>query len=165
MRRNAVATAAGVLMLTVCWGLSPAQAIGDAEDRSPKMVGAGWIGMGNPNDKVHVQVHLPCPADDAPGGERAGLLIHQGASRFTLTALEAASCSNNLHEGSGIGACNGVGGFVIDWRLADGALGGPHVRPDMASVEVRGPGADCALAVAGPLDAGNLRMVAAPAAR
>lgn len=165
MRRNAAVVAAGLAMLSLFWGFSPAQAIGDVENRGPKMVGAGWIGVGTPDDKVHVQVHLPCLAADPRGGDGAGLFVHQGASRFTLAAVEAASCTNNLHEGSGTGTCNGVGGFVINWRLVDGAVGGPHVRPDMASVEIRGPSASCSLAVTDRVEAGNLRMVAAPTAR
>ncbi len=161
MSRNAAVVAVGLAMLGLFGGFSPAQAIGDAENRGPKMVRAGWIGVGDPDDRVHVQVHLACLAADPSGGERAGLFVHQGASRFTLTAVEAASCSNNLHEGSGTGTCNGVGGFVIDWRLVDGALGGPHVRPDMAGVEIAGPSGECSLAVTGSVDAGNLRMVTA----
>jgi len=49
-------------------------------------------------------------------------------------------------------------------RLADGALGGPDTRPDMASVEISGPHVRCSLAVADALSAGNLKMVAAPSA-
>jgi hypothetical protein len=130
------------------------------------MAGAGWVGIGNPDTKVHLKVSLPCPAlevglnpqPEPPGREAAELELRWGAGSFHLDALEAASCSNNLHQGRGAGSCNGESGFIINWRISDGALGGPDTRPDSVVVEIDGGGRACALALAGPLGGGNVRM-------
>ncbi len=134
------------------------------------MTGAGWVGIGNPDIKVHFKVHfkvrLPCPAPEVrlnpqpepPGREAAVLELRSAAGIFHLSALEAASCSNNLHQGRGVGSCNGDGGFIVNWRITDGALGGPDTRPDSVVVEIDGDGRACALALAGSLGGGNVRM-------
>jgi hypothetical protein len=132
----------------------------------PRMAGAGWVGIGNPEIKVHFKVSLACPTPEvelkphpeAPGREGAILELRSAAGAFLLDALEAASCSNNLHQGRGVGSCNGEGGFIIDWRITDGALGGPDTRPDAVVVDIDGDGRACALALAGPLGGGNVRM-------
>ena len=126
--------------------------------------------IGNPDTRVHLKVSLPCPGTeqgfnpqlDPPGREAAILDLRGGGSSFHLTAVEAASCSNNLHQGRGVGSCNGEGGFIINWRITDGALGGPDTRPDSVVVEIDGDGRTCPLAVAGPLGGGNLKMTAPP---
>ena len=133
---------------------------------APGLTGAGWVGIGNPDIKVHFKVRLPCPAPEVglnpqpepPGREGAVLELRSAAGSFQLSALEAASCSNNLHQGRGVGSCNGDGGFIINWRITDGALGGPDTRPDSVMVEIDGDGRACALALDGPLGGGNVRM-------
>ena len=133
---------------------------------APRMTGAGWVGIGNPDTKVHFKVRLACPAPEVglnpqpepPGREAAVLELRSSAGSFQLSALEAASCSNNLHQGRGVGSCNGEGGFVINWRITDGALGGPDTRPDSVVVEIDGGGRACALALGGPLGGGNVSM-------
>lgn len=159
MRRIAGASVVALAVLAGLAGSLPARAATTAT-----MVGGGWIGVGNPDIKVHVQVHLPCPGADVGFDPQPGapgrLDVRQGASRFTLEAVEAASCSNNLHQGSGTGSCDGVRGFIIDWHLADGALGGPDTREDRVALEIRGPGEACSLTFAGPLGRGNLKLQA-----
>ena len=133
---------------------------------APGMTGAGWVGIGNPDIKVHFKVRLPCPPSEVglnpqpepPGRERAVLELRSAAGTFHLDAVEAVSCSNNLHQGRGVGSCNGQGGFIVDWRITDGALGGPDTRPDSVVVEIDGGGRTCALGLAGPLGGGNVRM-------
>ncbi len=130
----------------------------------PTMAGAGWVG--NPDIKVHLKVSVPCPAPEVglnpqpepPGRAAAVLELRSGAASVHLDALEAASCSNNLHQGRGVGSCNDEAGFIINWRITDGALGGPDTRPDSVVVEIDGAGRACALALAGPLGGGNVRM-------
>jgi hypothetical protein len=137
---------------------------------APRMAGAGWVGIGNPNDKVHFKVSLPCPGSevgfnpqpDPPGRDAAVLDLRSGADSFRLNAVTAASCSNNLHEGRGVGSCNGEGGVIVNWRITDGALGGPDTRPDAAVIEIHGDSRACPLSIAGPLGGGNVKMQAPP---
>lgn len=174
MNSRAKIAAAGLAAVAMgSWGLPPAHGIGDAENAPPRMVGGGWIAdVERPTearDRVRLGVDLPCPGEDVgfnPQPDPPGRLqVTWSQHSFHLDAVTAASCSNNLHEGSGTGRCGDERGFVINWRLVDGddaGLGGPDTRPDTVQLEIRGPSAACSLSVAGPLGGGNLTMTAPP---
>jgi hypothetical protein len=152
-RSSTIATAALGIGIALA-GLNPAVAAGD-----PRLLGAGWVG--NPNEKVHINVGLRCPGEGGVDPSDPSKLELRGrSSSFRLDRVLAAFCQNNLFEGSGVGSCNGVGGFDVRWRFTDGGLGGPDTREDRVEIEVRGPSADCQLSVVGPLVGGNLQVQA-----
>lgn len=152
--------------------LVPAYGIGDFENKAPKLVGGGWVAVGDvenreaARNRVRLAVELPCPSEDVgfnPQPDPPGRLqLSFEQHTFHLEALTAASCTNNLHEGSGTGRCGGEGGFIIDWRLTvddDQGVGNPDIRPDTVQLDISGPSAACTLALVGPLGGGNLTMV------
>lgn len=151
--------------------LVPAHGVGDVENKSPKMVGGGWVAIGDVENReaARLAVELPCPGGDVgfnPQPDPPGRLqlSFQGHT-FHLEATTAASCSNNLHEGSGTGRCGSDAGFIIDWRLTDGddqGVGNPDIRPDTVELDIRGPSAACSLSLVGPLGGGNVKMSAPP---
>ncbi len=128
-----------------------------------KMVGGGWVAISDPDIKVHFAVNLLCPAAEVgfnpqpdPPGREALLQVRAGSDRFTLTALEAASCSNNLYEGQGMGTCNGTGnGIIIDFRFVDGGRGGRAA--DSAMIRIHRGGCS-RLSLEGPLGGGNVTI-------
>ncbi len=154
-----------VLMAAVMalWGLGTAHAVGDAEDRTLRMVGSGQVG--SREAAVQVSVDLPCPGEDVgfnPQPDPPGRLqVSWAQSRFQLDAVTAASCSTNLHEGSGIGSCGEVAGFVVNWTLTDNGRAGIG-NPDIVELEIRGDSQACALSLAGPLQRGNIQFIGNP---
>ena len=159
---------AGVMGLS---GLSPAYGIGDVENSSPKMVGGGWVAIGNPDTKVTFGIDLPCPGEDVgfnPQPDPPGRLeVNWEGSRFHLDEVSGSACSlggPDTHEGSGVGSCNGQPARV-SWSFTDNGrqgIGNPDIRPDTARLEISGTTDACTLSLAGPLGGGNIDMVAAP---
>lgn len=152
-----------------------AHGIGDFENASPKMVGGGWVAVGDvenreaASQRARLAVELPCPGEDVgfnPQPDPPGRLqVSVEQHTFHLEAMTSASCSNNLHEGSGTGRCGSERGFIINWRLIDGndqGVGNPDIRPDTVELDIRGPSAACSLSLAGPLGGGDLKMQAPP---
>ncbi|MGH9225579.1 MAG: hypothetical protein ACRD2W_17745, partial [Acidimicrobiales bacterium] len=65
MKRSIIVMVGGMaVVLMGLFGPSPAQGVGDVENKTPRMVGAGWVAIGDVEDKVHLQVHLPCGGED-----------------------------------------------------------------------------------------------------
>ncbi len=90
------------------------------------MVGTGWVVMDD--GTARISVDLPCPGEDVgfdPQPEPPVRLdLTRARSSFELDAVTTASCTNNLHEGSGTGTCGGEAGFVINWSLTDNGRSG-----------------------------------------
>lgn len=180
MKRFVVAATAGMVVVVLgLWGLSPAQGIGDVENRTARMVGGGWVAVGDvenapsPQGRAQVEVGLPCPGEDVgfnPQPDPPGhLRVAWGASRFRLVNLDASRCSlggPDTLEGSGAGVCNGEQALVT-FRLIDGGgragIGNPDTRRDSLRVDIRGTTPACILVLDGPLGGGNLHMVGDPA--
>jgi len=160
---------AAALVAAVMGLLGPgtAHAIGDAEDRTPRMVGSDWVAYGA--EAAQVSVDLPCPGEDVgfnPQPDPPGRLnVNWAQSRFQLDAVTTASCTNNLHQGSGVGTCGDEGGFVINWSLADNGrsgVGNPDIVPDIVRLEIDGERQACALVLDGPLQRGNIQFIGDP---
>jgi hypothetical protein len=180
IKRRLAAVAGGLVLAAAAlavWGAARSEAIIIIGGKPAEMVGGGWVAVGDGSVRPQFQVGLPCPGEDVgfnpqpdpPGHDRARLTVHIGGERYQLDELTGAACTIDdvedregaTHEGSGLASCGGDRGFIIDWRLTDGGLGGP----DTAEISIRGPGADVActnnLHIGGPLGGGNLQMPAA----
>lgn len=160
MRKRSAGAATAVWLLTSLSALSPAFGIGNPDTR-PSAVGGGWVGVGNPNEKVHIHVGLACPSEagvDPTNPHKPRLELRGRSSTFSLDRMVSAFCQNNLHHGSGVGTCNGVGGFIVNWRLTDGGLGGPDTREDRVEIRIDDPSETCSVDLAGPLEGGNINI-------
>lgn len=179
MKRSVVAATGGMVVAVLgLWGLSPAQGIGDAEDRTARMVGGGWVAIGDvenspsPQGRAQVEVGLSCPGEDVgfnPQPDPPGRLrVAWGAGSFRLTDFDVSRCSlggPDTLEGSGTGVCDGERAEVA-FRFTDGGgragIGNPNDHPDSLRVDVRGATPSCTLVLDGPLGGGNLHMIGDP---